>query len=321
MAILTMQYVPSYASDQDFLEGFRDFALARGWTIDDYQRDVVWQWTGSQYEWQPGNESYLKLHSAGFGFQQLNYKIRLQDTSGAHDDYEHINVHGHTDATFPDNPAVSTHPADYQYWDYGNVNSIHPTNIGPVWFFGNNYFLMAMVRCTCSVDDSRTDPRIQEAFFSPICIGTIELFDITTTEGMFNHVVQGTYSYEWNYVVPRLPFDMHLQYYFYHFGQRVQTMRVDCRDPRHGYSDFLDYSRLMDEHPSKPERYIYQPTIYLYNPGVPAYVPLGKAPIFRCSSWGLEPGEIIDKGSSRFIVFPNGYRLFGYYGGMAVQIG
>ena len=68
MTVLAYEIHENLLTHHDAMEKLKDFASAQGWTILDWRKNNSdWAWTGSQYDWVAGSESFLMIQSAGYG--------------------------------------------------------------------------------------------------------------------------------------------------------------------------------------------------------------------------------------------------------------
>lgn len=317
MTVLAYQYVPSFADHILFFEGLKDFCLARGWTIDDWRTNVEWKHDGEEYTWVGGAEAFLKLHSDGYGSQQLNFKFRIL-ALGTFPDWESFYYNGFTDANFPEDPGDSTNPAQEDIWSRGIKSSIHPNNIGPVWFFGNDKFIFVVYR-VWETDRSLTIYDITDTY-NFICFGSLELLDTTTDEGMMCCVAHsGTQGYEWNRTRSMIPFSFNMAKTLYLWGNPIDLIRSDMHDPdRNNLITYVNYTPLLVTRYSYNDRFLRKTFVYGSDVSIPAYKPIGKVPFYRTNVYGLEPGEMIEIDGKKFLCFPNGGR--NYNAGCAIRI-
>lgn len=67
MNVVSYQSYNTPASHHALLTNFKDFAVSVGWTLDEYQADVAWEWSWppGSYQWRPGTERFAQLHMHG----------------------------------------------------------------------------------------------------------------------------------------------------------------------------------------------------------------------------------------------------------------
>ena len=76
MAVLNYELHEKLADHHAMLSALKDFAVAQGWTNVFFNQNATWAHQGGGvYAFDPGAESFLILHSTGYGSQDLQYRF------------------------------------------------------------------------------------------------------------------------------------------------------------------------------------------------------------------------------------------------------
>lgn len=173
MAVLAYTSYTSINDAKDFLAKFRTFAVAQGWTSVEYNTSQQWRST-NPYGWIAGDEDFLELYSTGYGFQPLRYRFRVDP----YDAQEQTLYYCPVNPGYPAyNTGITTHPALQNCWQIAAYMGISlPASSFPgCYFFGNNKFLMAVIKVTTTT-------------CLAFAVGTIELLpELRGTTGWLCH--------------------------------------------------------------------------------------------------------------------------------------
>jgi hypothetical protein len=136
--ILAYQKIVNVNGAQDLLSNLRTFAIAQGWTSEEYLTGRYWV-NGVGYT--TGGSDYidfLQLFSNGYGNQQLRYRFEGYSDQGSEPTVSWFN----TCPTIPGNPTYTVASAtrgifqnqwqDGRWYDWNMPNSVFPA----AWFFG-----------------------------------------------------------------------------------------------------------------------------------------------------------------------------------------
>jgi len=154
MACPVMTYTTySGISGDLYIEKLHDFAVALGWTINDWKKaNCSWDTTVPLSGWQAGLESWLDIKATGVGFggSNLRYVFRNYHTGLA--DTDGLVVAGaYTAGTY--SSSLLTHPVQQSSLTWGpsaayREISLPTTTMAGAWFFGNAYCIWSVIQPT-----------------------------------------------------------------------------------------------------------------------------------------------------------------------------
>ena len=300
--ILDYRIVSNISSHHDFLEELKNFCITEGWTTV-WEPNSTWEWTGSQYDFVAGNESFLEVTSSGYGAQTLNFRFRTQHelTDPEHEWLDFGALLGEAI-----DYGSATHPVLQNHWNHYTYLSIKPHDILKAWFFGNNKFILAVIK-------------LDNSYITFISFGSPQLFDTTKTDCNFAGYTD-TGSTKWYDRQGLCPFDHNYQCFFFQGGVAEVGYNIMFSSDNNftTVGDFTKYSRLITQNSYSAVRPLMKPMIFAKQTSA-LWEPIAVFPIYRMDSRELLIGERITLGTEEYITFPNCYQGQRYKG-IAVKI-
>ena len=311
MSVLTMQQHANLTGAKDWLLKLKDFLTARGWTIDSYLTDVLWQDTGGGvFGFVAGGgagDDILFVSSNGFGSQNLFF--RMKTTEDADPNSTFIEIGGHLNNTL--DTASSTHPVSNGNWNSSRFQGSFPDAIPAAWFFGNDKFV-------CVV--SKLDSTYVEYF----TFGTLELVDTTETEGNFVGVTRTSTNQEWFDKSANNPFDNNNNTVFYNGAQKSNSeagWNFTLTDSSNSFSNnkFFSYGNLVLVNDYSEIRPVTKQIMYVEDDVDGQWFELADSWVYRVRNDGLSIGEVIKFGTEEYVTFPY-TKQNEFFNGVAVRI-
>ncbi len=315
MSLLNYVYHAAPSSHKDVLDKFRAFALARGWTIDDYQ--VSKDWLGpSPYSWKTGTSDFLQISSNGYGTQDIICRLHFQGT-GSDPDSETCYIYG-TKPGFgtPDN-TKSIIPAKQDAYNYSSNYGVIGLPSGPhigCWFFGNDKVLIAVDQVTTS-------------FIIYWWCGSMEMFD--TSQDCFACYTSNIYSGERKYYnagsqqanwnapwmeIKDLSGDKG-SFWWDGEGRGLEIKLSSGFSAADTVSNSVSFTKLayaVQANAFSGKRVLIKPTVFGKITSSNLWYPVGTMPLYHMVFSGLTLGEQIDYGDETYICFPNCFQTRKY---------
>lgn len=289
MTILSYVEHEELATHHVALEKLKDFALARGWTVLDWQTNVRWAWSGSQYDFIAGSESFLMLQSAGYGAQTLHFRLR-GEAAGTDPNHEWVQLGSQPAGSTSINHASSDHPVQQSAWNLYRYNSFKPVSIPKMWIFGNDKFLMAVTQ-------------MNSIWCNILAFGTVELFDTADDEGQFCGYGQAGSSMQWYEYSEVDPFLNKSGLVYYDGAAKIgSTLMHSMASPFDGFFAYMDCTLENAFSEVRPE---FQGLVYVRHNSDSLWRILGTFPVYRVDVRGYQMGEIATYGSKKFVCFPS----------------
>jgi len=304
--ILTEQIHYSVAGISEALDKLRQFAIARGWTVDYWQPSSMWD-VSSPFGWKAGTETNLQLHSPGYGNQEMHYRWRsAPGADPAADQCYHYGVY----------PAdryhdlITTHPISqntyYPATSYTNWTSVPPATFDSMYLYGNDKFISMTLKVTSMSVITFT-------------MGTIDLFKSweNYSNGLAflfanNYVWTGNSNYKW-YNIDSFPGNWYMPFcassYRCYFEDTLSAVANNYTPtPLTGIGaelgafnrmvDFLWFNTFTDK------RLAFRPTLFIRDPSSLVYYPCGLAPFAYVNGTNLSFGETVNFGTDEFKCYP-----------------
>lgn len=185
MSLLNYSITIAPPTGNDVLGAIYSFANYAGWHIDEYRTGVLWADTGGGvYGWTTGTESFLEMHTHGYGNQETHYRFRCYNNTAYNYNYynygpmyivkcaivDPANLAYTTSSTHPQRQNTMLYPDMYGYTsEFINEDWVLCGSPGlKQWIFGNDKFIWCTVQY---------DPRIT----THLTFGVSELFDTTSS--------------------------------------------------------------------------------------------------------------------------------------------
>lgn len=317
MTVLNYEVYNNLTDFKAVMLKLKDFAVAQGWTLVNYQTNVQWASIGGgSFGFIAGTEDFLHITSTGFGSQSLQYRLRIQNNAA--DSLDGIvYVYGHKGSTSY-NASSSTHPAAQtspsQLWTIRPEHSF-PRGGSPIpttWIFGNEKFLLVV----CKVDNE---------FCVTMCFGSVDLIDSAETEGDFYPWKSNTYSTSARWYNHSVVFSLDNTLFdcIYYDGARKTTNAGAnfILTPANSYTNqrFDAYGRCIQKNAYSEIRPIFKQKYYVQKSSDSRYRLLGTGWVYRIWTEGLEIGQKIKYGGNEYLCFPQG-RVLEWFMGFAVRI-
>ena len=312
------------AGAPDLLSKLRSFAIANGWTINEWETDVDWDDpTPGTYEWVSGTGDFLDMESNGYGSQVLRFRFRDETDAGITGDSGHHHLwalNGVFDVSYG---TGSTHPAHQNRWGthssgYGKM-SVPSGSIHKVHYIGNDKCIVVVVQLspTCCVE---------------FAFGTWELAN--AYQGTTDCMMQCT-GWNWAYMTNYTTYvnsitsnrsrvstwlgcnymsglTTHTPWYF--DGRSCSYTRarqsLECRNSEDAlYIQDLTgqgfrQRRLLGRNLYSTKRPMFQPSLVMRQASDERTVCTGMMPGYYTTFDGLIPGQFLEHGTDTYVVFP-----------------
>jgi len=303
MTVLNYAIHENLATHHVVLEKLKDFVQAQGWTVHDWLTSVQWAWTGSQYDFIAGSESFLRIQSNGYGSQTLHYRFRGKQT-GSDPNHEEINCGSQNAANTALDHTSNLHPVDRNKWNLFTSHSFKPTNIPKFWLFGNSKFVLLVAK-------------MDNIWCETICFGSPELIDTSDDESMYlSYEAAGSLRW-YNYNAQDC---LYFEDRVFYFDGRVETNAYFHQSgiaAPYGFA-YKNVTLLNEYSQARP---VYKPIVYVKPDVDGLWRVWGWLPLYRVWAEGLQFGEILQYGTKQFMCFPsNKLNDASRYYGIAVRI-
>ena len=298
MSLLNWQLHHDVANHHDFILKLKDFCLAHGWTIVRFYQNIQWASIGGgQFGFVAGTEDYLEVTSPGYGSQNLHFRFRMNNTLALpNNEYlEQAALLGNTAL----NTASGTHPITTGTGQWSN-NTFRwtgiPTNPLPqVWFFGNNKFILAVIKCDAD-------------YCQFVTFGSLELYDAAQTQGNFNGQTQGGQD-PWYNKGSVLPWNVNGENVYYNGARQPSansqwSFTITTGDTL-ATGAFASYGRAVIKNDYSEVRTPFKQISYLKDTDT-LWFALGTCWVYRINHDGLAIGEKVLYGVDEYLTFPNG---------------
>ena len=304
MALLNYQVFDNVTGIHDFVEKLKDFALAQGWTVNDFIQNTQFQ-SGSGFV--SGNETFLQISSSGFGSQNMVFRFRAE-ASGTDPESETLTTGGHKTTVFSNS---GQHPVLQDDWNTsGGQTSYHPSSIPMVWFFGNDKFIFSVAMHSNTI-------------LTFLMFGSVNLIDTSYTEGEI--IASDSSLIKWYTGNHRFPLDGLLWAYYNGagnqsagFNQRVRVSFSANSTTITTNRAFASWGKSIESNNDFSEkRAIVKPVMY-FQDSDDLWFPAGDVWLYRVYALDLPVGGEITFGSEKYLCFPNGNVTFPF--GVAVRI-
>jgi len=285
----------------EILEKLKAFAENEGWTIDHYHVNKEWVDTGGGvygFQTDTNYENFLQI-TGNPDNTNLECTFRFRSTTlntGTIDPY--IGVSAQSSVTKPLDTSSSSHPASallagmssYKYW-----HSVYDGAQASTWIIGDDRFLAVVMKC-------------DNTFYQIISVGEIDCFDNSFDSGGFiGSTLHLDWWYQWyDYTV-----------WFAPFGTNANNIIVGGTDVKaavystnlfettnSGYP-FNEYNIVNYDNLGGGVKGMVRPIIYVKDVADSAPRPIGQLPVFFLNGSGLFAGQVLDRGSEKYIVFPS----------------
>jgi len=300
VSLLNYEVHNNVVSHHDAIAKIKTFAEAKGWTIVEFQQNVVWaDQGGGSYGWSAGSETFLAIQSSGYGAQTLHFRLRSR-AEGTDPNHEFVDI-GAQKAGETTITNISTHPVDQNNLKINNSISFKPGTIEKLWLFGDAKHVIVFAKF-----DSK--------FCQALCFGTIELFDSSEAEGNYighSQINQARKWYEYTDSAKAsdflCPWDNQEDTVLY---DGILKLLSDVKyeivsDPTNailgGYSKL---TRAVQINNFSGARVLIKPKVFIKRDLDSRFFPLGHFPIYRVYHPGLQIGEQLDYSGESFLCFP-----------------
>lgn len=308
MSVLACSIKENLVNHHAFLEELKNFCQAQGWTIVRFLQNVQWKTTSPQ-SFIAGTESFLEVLSTGYGSQTLHFRLRMEN-AGSDSQAEWLHTAGHLGNTTLQ--SVSTHPVDQTgIWTNNKFLSIPAITIPTVWFFGNDKFILAVIKC-------------DSTYVQFLTFGTLELFASSETQANFYGWSNTTQTNrKWYNKNTPCPFDQITDQVYYNSARKTSTNAGwnYTLTTGNGVTNgkFGSYGDGIVENENLDVRPIQKQLMYVEDSADSLWFTLGWSWIFRVWHEGLQIGERLVYGDQEYICFPMG-RLEEWFLGVAVRV-
>lgn len=302
MSLLNYTYHASPTSHKDVLSKLRTFAIAQGWSSDEYLTNKGWS-----NGWISGTADFLQLSTNGYGTQDAIFRFYFEG-AGVDALCEPCRFRGITPGSGTYNPTSATNAVDqnnYNNWATYNMPQLPSgTHVG-VWFFGNDKFIMCIdrVSTTTCVSWMFGVPELFDTTDVCYCIQTSLLSNNTK---YYNINTQPSYwNAPWNEVV-----SLSSASPYYYDGAYAQasgiklSSSISYSDTQGGSAGFTTLFPMLQKNVYSGKRVLIKPTIFGKLQSA-LWKPVGTLPLYHLNYDGLTFGEQIIYGSETYICFPN----------------
>lgn len=296
------------------LDKIKLFLESQGWTIDHYEVNKTWADTGGGvYAWVAGTEYFLQVSSAGYGAQNMVYRLHAfnQNQVGGSSTTSAVIRLTLVDPAATSISPISTHPTLQNTFGgtFSREMGIKITDVPIVWLLGyEDKFFIAVIKCSNTV-------YVEFAFGSP------DLVDSGETQAYFLGKYHDSTTVHWDTLsagAACMP-----------FGKYQNTLFIENTLKDALFAFFKDSNEGVTTSGWGPFNYLQnlQPNSFTnikpafkqpvgYNPtGQTGVIKLlGTMPVYLIDMSGYEPGQELVYGSQKYLVFPNIYstRLYGF---------
>ncbi len=287
MTVLNLTFHASINGAKDWLLKLKDFCVAQGWTLDDYQTSVDWNVGG----FVAGSDDILFVSSNGFGSQNLFF--RMKTTEDADPDNTFVEIGGHLNNTI--DTGSGTHPVENGNWNTSTIQGSFPDSIPAAWFFGNDKFICVVTK-------------LDSTYVEYFTFGSIELVDTSETEGNFIGVSRTSSAQEWFDKTANNPFDNSSNTVFYNGAQKSSSDAGwnfhMLENNQFSNQKFFSYGALILQNDYSEIRPITKQIMYVEDSVDSQWFELGDSWVYRMKNNGLSIGETVKYGVEEYLVFP-----------------
>lgn len=322
MTVLNYETHVSVTDIPDLLSKIKTFLETTcGWTVNSFQQNKDWEDTGGGvYGFVSGDQTYLDVNAVAYhGSQDLRFKLLyLAEGGDASNDWVRLrhnkSVIDTADSTHPVEQSNDTlYTSNQARYDIG----VPPSSIPQVWFFGNNKFFTAAIKCSGD-------------FCQFIGFGCLELFDQTTQNdgGFYGSTVYATgstrrewYDYAESATIFRNPFDCwdpeSTSYRTLAFsGASAHKIAPNAiGNATHSVLDgyyLAQHELLRHNNLVTGIKPLVKLLLYLPISSIPT--PIGYLPVFKINYAGFSMGQLLSYGGQEYRVFPNCYQADSIHG-------
>jgi len=301
MSLLNYEVHLNVADHHDFMLKLKNVCQAQGWTVQTWEPSKVWASIGGgQYGWVAGGEDFLEVRSVGFGSQDMQYRLRLENTGTNNNRWLQL---GAFYGTLGYDTANATHPVTRAAGAITNWNSYRyfglSSDVMPaVWFFGNSKVILWVVKYDLT-------------YIQVGGIGSLDLIDPATTQGYWAGYIQTSSLYEWYDKQVSNCFDV------INFGVRWNSaaqvdgtgLKLSYRGASGKYTpgadNFLGYSRIavVENRYSSVRPLAPRQDIWIKDTDNKWFM-LGHHFVYRLQHENLQIGQELAYGSEKYIAFP-----------------
>lgn len=304
MSLLNYTYHASPTSHKDVLSKLRTFAVAQGWSSDEYLTNKGWS-----NGWIAGTADFLQLSTNGYGTQDAIVRFYFEG-AGVDALCEPCRFRGTLPGKGTYNPTSATNAVDQDtYYSYGlfNMPQLPSGNHVGVWFFGNDKFIMC-------IDRVSTTTCVSWMFGIPELFDTTDVFYGIQTSAIngvsnpkyYNINTQPTYwNAPWNEIFAA---SSTIPYYYDGAGLTIGKVKlsssISYSDTQGASAGFTTLFPMLQKNVYSGKRVLIKPTIFgkLQSD---LWKPVGTLPLYHLNYDGLTFGEQIVYGAETYICFPN----------------
>jgi len=305
MDIVAYQSFTSPGTQHVLLENIKNFASARGWTIDEWRTSCAWS-SG----WISGNDSFLQLHTHGYGSQYAGFRFRAYNYyivgnygswfGGANNRHIRGKMFKSAEATYAN---VAAHPVDQGTGSY--VGSYDQD------VFNNSVFAAStdgFLKQVCFGNDKFIDSIIQidSTFFCRIMFGIPELWDTSLADAVFK---EHYYTIAYNDAACTSMLDNYAtntaktvaQFYF-NGGQQYNSGPLFLFSAHEHWAAGPNYESALQPNTFALARPVLRDAIFAQISSVRHGI--GYMPYGRINGSGLQPFQELDYGTETYMAYP-----------------